>query len=305
MKNILVPVDFSEVSEAAARFAVDLAQQQGASVTFLNSAEINLFTDYHFALYSEKKVMETEAFSSIKLQMDRMVQEFKVAGVALSGKVSPFSLMEAIREEIDEKDVDLLVVGTNGSSGLEEFFIGSNTEKIVRQVKCPVISVPQTTSIDSIKKILVPLDLREIRDSFLQQVRFLQTMFDCRLEFIWVKTPHNVENEERVAEEMHALFENYGLVNYSFFIVRNVFPSDGIFMEVEDAKADMVAMATHARRGISHWLSGSLTEDTVNHVLVPVWSFKIDKNEKVLKLNAVTQAKGVPEYRKIDPIVIL
>ena len=46
----------------------------------------------------------------------------------------------------------------------------------------------------------------------------------------------------------------------------------------------MVAMATHARRGILHWLSGSMTEDTVNHLDVPVWTFKLDKSEEVIKL---------------------
>lgn len=305
MKNILVPVDFSQVSEAAARFAVDLAKENNASVTFLNSAEINYFADYHFPVYSNSKLMVTEVVESIQRQMDRMVEDFKVEGVEIEGKVSPLTLMESIKDEIKESDIDLCVVGTTGCSGIEEFFVGSNTEKIVRQVGCPVISVPQTSSIDAIKKILVPIDLREIRTSFLKEVRLLQKMFNCQLQFVWVKTPHNIENEDAVADELGRIFESFGIDNYSFFIVRSVFPSDGIFMEVDDSNADMVAMATHARRGISHWLSGSLTEDTVNHVEVPVWSFKIDRSEKPLKLDAISAASGIPEYRKIEPMVIL
>jgi len=305
MKNILVPVDFSKVSEAAARFAIDLAKENNAAVTFLNSAEINYFADYHFPVYSNAKLMVTEVVESIQRQMDRMVKDFETEGVEIKGKVSPLTLMEYIKDEIKENEIDLCVVGTTGSTGLDEFFIGSNTEKIVRQVSCPVISVPKATETDAIKKILVPIDLREIRTSFLKQVRLLQKMFNCTLEFVWVKTPHNIENEDAVTDELGRVFESVGIDNYSFFIVRSVFPADGIFMEVDDSEADMVAMATHARRGIAHWLSGSLTEDTVNHVAVPVWSFKIDRSEKPLNLDAISKASGIPEYRKIEPMVIL
>lgn len=305
MKNILVPVDFSEVSEAAARFAIDLAKESNATVTFLNSAEINYFADYHFPVYSNAKLMVTEVVESIQRQMDRMVKEHEVDGVSIKGKVSPLTLMQSIKDEIKESKIDLCVVGTTGCTGMDEFFVGSNTEKIVRQVSCPVISIPGSYQIDAIKKILVPIDLREVRASFLKEVRLLQKMFNCQLEFVWVKTPHNIENEDKVAEELGRIFESIGIDNYSFFIVRSVFPADGIFMEVDDSDADMVAMATHARRGISHWLSGSLTEDTVNHVKVPVWSFKIDRTEKPLKLQAVSKASGMPEYRRIEPMVIL
>ncbi|MBC6427260.1 MAG: universal stress protein [Ekhidna sp.] len=309
MKNILVPVDFSKVSEAAAWFAIKLAKENNASVKFLNSAEISSVyhysADYHFPVDSNAKLMIKEVMESIEHQMDRMVKEFDVEDVKVTGKVSPLGLLDSIKDEINESDIDLCVVGTTGSTGLEEFFIGSNTERIVRHVSCPVISIPQSISTDQIKKILVPLDLREIRSSFLKEVRILRKMFDCKLEFVWVKTPHNIENEDAVADELKGIFERFEIDNYSFFIVRSVFPSDGIFMEVENSKADMVAMATHARRGIAHWLSGSLTEDTVNHVHIPVWSFRINRPEKVIQLKAISKAGGTPEYRKIKPMTIL
>ena len=99
------------------------------------------------------------------------------------------------------------------------------------------------------------------------------------------------------------MFKTHGIENYNFFVVNNIFPTDGIFVEADESKADMVAMATHARRGISHWLSGSMTEDTVNHLDIPVWSFRIDKSEKVIKLDSVTKAKGKPLYKKLDVVL--
>jgi len=300
MKKILVPVDFYEVSEAAVHFAVDLAKKKNAAVRLLNSAKIDYFNDYQYPAFTNTKKLYEEVLDSMNQRMERMVKEFENDQVEVTGKVSELGLIIAIKDEIADEGVDLCVVGTTGCSGLEEVFIGSNTERIVRQVPCPVISVPHTVAIDSIKKVMIPIDLREIRESFLKKVASLQEMLDCQLEFVWVKTPHNIENEEKVGTELKAIFERNGLENYKLFIVKSVFPSDGILMEAEDSKSDMIAMATHARRGIAHWLSGSLTEDTVNHVQVPVWSFKIDKAEKPLRLDAVTKAEGMPDYQKIE-----
>ena len=147
---------------------------------------------------------------------------------------------------------------------------------------------------------MIPLDIREIKDSFLDKVAALQEQFKARIEFLWVKTPHNIENEEMVTEELTSHIKKHEITNFEFTIVKNVFPSDGILWHADDTNADMIAMATHARRGISHWLSGSLTEDTVNHIKVPVWSFKMEKKEKSISLNSVKNAHGKPEYKKIE-----
>ncbi|MEM0940090.1 MAG: universal stress protein [Bacteroidota bacterium] len=301
MKKILVPVDFSEVSEAAAQFAVDLAKENHADVILLNSARIDYFSDYQYPTFIKTKSLIEEVLDSMEQRMNRLVEEFENKKINVSGKVSHLGLLGAIKEEIKKEEIDLCVMGTSGCSGLEELFIGSNTERVVRYVTCPVISIPHSVDIKKIKKLLIPIDLREIRASFLNKVAALQEMFDSEIEFIWVKTPHNIENSEKVAAELHRIFENHGIVNYNFFIVKSVFPTDGIFMEVDESGVDMVAMATHARRGISHWLSGSMTEDTINHVEVPVWSFKIDNSEKVLKLDSVFQTTG-GEYGKMEPL---
>ena len=71
-----------------------------------------------------------------------------------------------------------------------------------------------------------------------------------------------------------------------------MFPTDGIFEQAKSLGADMIAMATHSRRGISHWLNGSITEDTINHVHVPVWTFKLEKSNEKIELLSIEEAKG-------------
>ncbi len=299
MKKILVPVDFSEVSGFAAEFALQLAEKYDAEITFLNSVHFDYLTDYQFTSFISTKTLMDEVYDAMRVKMGEFVRKFETKR-RINTKISDTSLVQSIKDMVDHEHYDLVVIGTKGSSGLEEALIGSNTEKIVRHASCPVISIPGVVDATKVKRILVPVDIREIKASFLNQVASLQEQFDAKLEFLWVKTPHNIENEERVSRELGRVIEEHGISNFEFSTVRDVFPSDGIFWHADDTNAHMIAMPTHARRGISHWLSGSLTEDTVNHTDIPVWSFKMDKKEKSLSLRSIKEAYGKPEYKKIE-----
>ncbi|NQZ77942.1 MAG: universal stress protein, partial [Ekhidna sp.] len=183
-------------------------------------------------------------------------------------------------------------------------FIGSNAEKIVRSAPCPVIAVPKAAKLRKVKRIMVPIDLKQIKKSFLAEVSKLQAKFDATVDFLWVKTPHNIENEERVIEELTEILAANGMANATLTVERSVFPSDAILWHADDIEADIIVMPTHARRGLSHWFSGSLTEDTVNHVNIPVWTFKLDKGEASVELESVRDAHGKPEYKKIELLTV-
>lgn len=299
MKKILVPVDFSEVSGFATSFAIQLAEKNDAQITLLNSVHFDYFSDYQFTAFNSATSLMDDVRDAMEMKIKEYVKRFDTR-LKIKTLIHESSLINSVKELINEKGYDLVVIGTQGSSGLEEALIGSNTEKVVRHAQCPVISVPCSIDISGVKRILIPLDIREIKSSFFKQVASLQKQFDATLEFLWVKTPHNIENEEKVNIEFSQLIEQYGISNFEFTVVRNVFPSDGILWHADDTNADMIAMQTHARRGIAHWLSGSLTEDTVNHINIPVWSFKMDKKEKSISLNSVKKAQGKPEYKKIE-----
>ncbi|MEP5612282.1 MAG: universal stress protein, partial [Cyclobacteriaceae bacterium] len=208
------------------------------------------------------------------------------------------------KDIVSEENIGLVIIGTNGCSGWTEFLVGSNTERVVRWANCPVISVPTKSNFDSIKRILVPVDLTEIQDEFMVKLSKLQKLFSAHMEFLWVRTPHNIENSEMVIKEFNEVLKKFGFRDSSFTIAKSVFPADGILQQVSDLKADMVAMATHSRRGISHWLSGSLTEDTVNHVQVPVWTFKLDKDAKNIELSSFKDTHGKAEYQKIELLAV-
>lgn len=288
MKKIIVPVDFSSVSKNAFSFAIEVAKKYQSSITLVHS----IHSDFSVAML-EAQIITQPLVERIKAEtqkkLDELIDEFKDEQISVDSRISRAGLTPFIKGLVEKDNYDLVVMGTTGCSGLAEILIGSNTEKVVRSVKCPVISVPDV-AFREINEILIPVHLEEIRSSFLKEIASIQKVFDCHLAFVWVKTPHNIENEEKVREEFREIIKMFGIKNYTFKIVNNIFPSDGIFLEAEESDADMVAMPTHARKGIAHFFSGSLTEDSINHIKLPVLSFKIDKNEEPIELGAVRKA---------------
>ena len=303
MKKLLVPVDFSEVSRYAARLAVDLAERSSAEIILLHSIHFNYFTDFPHAPGMNLQTTINELKESVEENMKTFIEDLNTTA-SIESKISGIHLVDAVRDCVEEDNIGLVILGTKGCSGWSELLVGSNTERIVRWVDCPVISVPCEASFDSVNKILIPIDLREIQDDFMDSLLKLQKLFDASLEFLWVKTPHNIENDERVMEEFSQLVKKYGFRKSTFVIRNYVFPSDGILDEAKSLGADMIAMATHARRGISHWLSGSITEDTVNHIDVPVWTFKLNKKAELVELDSFKAAKGTPEYKKLETLTV-
>ncbi|MEP1093809.1 MAG: universal stress protein [Cyclobacteriaceae bacterium] len=283
MKRILVPIDFSAVSRSAAKFAIELAEESGSEVLLLYSSHIDYYNEFTYTTTLNMQPAIDEVEKSVKERMGNFQRGLSTHS-KLRVEVSGLHLIEAIKETVAHEQVGLIVMGTHGSTGLSELFVGSNTERIVRLIGCPVISVPSAVSFRDIKKILVPVDLREIQDEFLKKLVVLQQLFSASLEFMWVQTPHNIENEESLKKEFQALINTYGFDKTTFSIERNVFPDQGILEHANSNGANMIAMATHSRKGISHLLSGSLAENTVNHIGVPVWTFKLDKKAKNIEL---------------------
>jgi nucleotide-binding universal stress UspA family protein len=286
MKKLLVPTDFSETSEYAIGFAVQLARKCQYRIILLHTLDFPIVYDSFYMDGVSLRAFTKEISENASVKLDNLLRKHRADGLKIETRTHEGSLVDGVTHLVENEGIDLIVMGTRGATGIKELLVGSNTEKIVRLANCPVISVPQATDVSTVRRIVVPIDLREIQATFLKEVSVLQQLFSASVEFVWVKTPHYVENLELVAEEVNNLLGEYDIASSSFTIIKDVFPDEGIRKYAENTKADMLAMATHARRGIAHFFSGSLTEDVLNHSSVPVWTFRLDKDEKPINLEA-------------------
>lgn len=281
MKHIIVPTDFSEEAKNALTFASELAQKEGAEITVLhvvNTTQV-FHPTYIDPVLTSRLIDDLRA--NAENTLDRWREEF-APGVNIEACVEGFSLSDAINHLLDRKPADLIVMGTKGASGLQEFFIGSNTEKVVRFSNVPVLTVPTDCSPSDIKTIMIPVQLDKVPVRFLEEVKLLKQVFDAKLKFVWVKSPHDIgafdQLQRQFADYLSAYFDED---EYELFTRRDFLPEEAIVSFAQHSGVDLVTMATSQRKGIAHLWMGSTTENVVNHAAIPVLAFPF-KSEDIL-----------------------
>lgn len=145
IRNILVPVDFSECSREALRQAGDLAKRLGAQLTLLHVWEIPPYIPPEAMVGVPGQTAQTlsrTAHAHAEQQMRAFVDEAKTAGMPVDAELlETGDPARTIVEVAERGGHDLIVIGTHGRTGFSHLLMGSVAEKVVRRAPCPVLSV--------------------------------------------------------------------------------------------------------------------------------------------------------------------
>jgi universal stress protein A len=143
-KNILVPTDFSEYSEAALKKAIDIAEQYKAKIYLLHVIDEQIrqcAVDYCIGA----EVVERLEAESIKASNEKLWKEVATIGetkkLEIVFDVKNGNPSEVILSEQQEKGIDLVVIASHGKTGLLKQLMGSVADKVVKGAKCPVVVV--------------------------------------------------------------------------------------------------------------------------------------------------------------------
>lgn len=272
MKKILVPCDFSQASIEALKFAAHIAVADKAQIMLINAIELPSLHESSFALAFEQDFMKDQRTSALK-KLNKLAERWVKGLVKTTSDVQFGSLIGVIERTIESSGADIIVMGTHGASGIKEYTIGSNAEKVVRRSTVPVIVVRKATK--NIKNIVFPVRPEGDLEDITMRVKALQELFNARLHVLYVNTPGLFHRDSDIKPKLEALAKRYMLKNYTLNIFNDIGEAEGIIDFTSDLKDSIVAMRTHGRRGLSHLAAASVAEDVVNHIESPVWTFKI------------------------------
>ena len=139
MKTILVAVDFSDSSEAALAYAVELAKSLGARVVVMHSYELPVYGFPDGALVASVEIA-TRIMQGAQVGLDGMVERYK-REMQVDTIVRQGVPWEEVHAVADEVDADMIVIGTHGRKGIARALLGSVAEKILRTSRRPVVAI--------------------------------------------------------------------------------------------------------------------------------------------------------------------
>jgi nucleotide-binding universal stress UspA family protein len=142
LHRILVPTDFSKSSQNALSYALALAEKFGAEVHLLHVvADLALFIP-EAVMPAPPMVPPVEQFAAAAREaLERAIKGLQKPGIVIHPEVVEGVPYEEVLRFARERNVDLIVIGTHGHTGLAHIFLGSIAEKVVRRAPCPVLTV--------------------------------------------------------------------------------------------------------------------------------------------------------------------
>lgn len=277
MKKILVPVDFSTPSENALKVAAELAKKNDSEILVLHVIELaeSLFGAEQFNVNDEQIIFFMKLAHK---RFDKFLDKDFLKDITVTSNVEPGSAALAIRETVEKNDIDMIVMGSSGVSGLEEIVIGSNTEKVVRYSDVPVLVVKNEIKSIAIKNTVFAsnFDLENL-EPYKKAKKFADS-FDAKMNMLYINLPGNQfsstpEIHEQMREFLNKVEMPLNKENIEIFNDYSI--QEGVINGSKKLEADLIIIPTHGRKGLSHFFNGSIGEDVVNHSDLPVLTLKI------------------------------
>ena len=278
MKRILVPIDFSEHAGFALEVAAILANRHNAEIIVLHMLGLS---EAYLTKDESQEAAEAHYYMKLaKKRFNEFLDKPYLKDVPISEMVQNYRIFSEINEVAKEHNVDLIVMGSHGSGGLSELFVGSNTEKVVRSSKVPVLVVKVRRAGFNPKMVVFATDFSSDSVSAYKNLRAITTAWNAKITMVYVNLPNerfksSKEKREAVDRFFDAAHGGQVPDDTEVEFVSDYTIENGIYYLADQIKADAIAIATHGRSGLMHFFKGSVSEDLANHANLPVLTCKI------------------------------
>jgi nucleotide-binding universal stress UspA family protein len=182
---------------------------------------------------------------------------------------------EGIRDFVKKINANLIVMGSKGVSDFEEMIIGSNTEKVVRTSTIPVIVVKADSKKFKFKKLVFASNYDdENKVAFVDFLNFAK-QFKTEIHLLKINTASSFENSFITKEKIKNFIKDFDMPKNKIHIHNDESVVKGITNFAKEIEADLIALNTHGRSGLSSLFNSSIAKSVSKSVLRPVITFKI------------------------------
>ncbi|MFD2203145.1 universal stress protein [Shivajiella indica] len=266
--KILVPTDFSENANNALEFAKKIAHRENASITLLYS----FYAVYDFAAQATEIIGQIE--QEAKRELKKAAESGKAEGLDFNYKILQGTVATTVTSFAYKEDYDLIVMGTQGASGIKKTLIGSNTGHVIKESSVPVLAVPEKASLKHVKKISVALQLEKEEEKYFKKLFRITEQLNLPYEFFHVQSADNFEkNVEFKGLEVY-IKEKYPKFNSNFLITKADDTNKGMQSYLEKNKDVVLVMFYKHKTFFENLLNKSHSVEMAYHTHVPLLVIK-------------------------------
>jgi nucleotide-binding universal stress UspA family protein len=266
--KILVPTDFSENANNALEFAKKIAKNKNASITLLYA----FYAVYDFASQATEIIGQIE--KDAKRELKKTAEKGREEGLKFDYKIIQGTVSTAVTSIAQREDYDLIVMGTQGASGIKKALIGSNTGHVIKESKIPVLAIPFNSDWSKENKISVALQLENEEDNYFKKLFSLTQDLNLPYEFFHVKTESNFEKEIEFKGLEVYLKEKYTDREMSFTTLDSKEVNKGIEQYLDKNPGAMLVMFYKNKTFFEYIFNKSTSLEMAYHTHVPLLVIK-------------------------------
>lgn len=278
MKKILVPTDFSKNALKAVTYASEIAQKSGASIFLLHVIEPDInMVKMGGDSYRDEKVKEN--LGQLNLYQKSVTDIYP--GIKVEVRLAWGATIDSILDFAEEEEIDLIVMGTTGASGLKEFFMGSVTAGTIGKTNIPVLTVPVSYEIEEPDAILLATNQFEKNINILEKIISISKLFSMVIHVVVFKDIDGekyadlIYNEEQLNDYLHFLRETFPDIIFKGEILEGTDFEITIDRYSNKNEVDIIAMITYPKNFLERLLKKSVTKKMAFHSTIPLLAIPV------------------------------
>ena len=274
MKTILLPTDFSENSWNAISYALHFFEKFTCNFYLLHVSKLIHASDGDMPYVPTQEIIDELYLKPARQKLQQVLK--RISKQFPEQKNHNFYILtdynffiESIRRHVDEKKVDMIIMGTKGASGLQKFIIGSNAGDVITKVHCATLVVPENAKFTKLNEIAFPTDytltynlqtlspISEVLEAYNSAIRILHIS----------KKDINLNVEQRKNKEL--LEDYFSNQTHSFHFLTNKKVEDAVQLFVESSKINMITMVAKNLNYFQQILFHTKIEEISYHTDIP------------------------------------
>lgn len=278
MKQILFPTDFSEAANTAFIYALRFADSFNAQLVILHVYDLPIvetpsMPETTAEIFDIVEMNQFESFRDELPKLHRIAESRNLGHVQMRNMLLYGDLVYNINKVCTDENIDMVVMGTNGASGLKETFLGSTTASVIANVKVPVLGIPAEAEYHPIKSIAFTTQYKDKDNDSLKRALDIADKFGARIQCIYIKNPDDPSDLEELINEWKAYYRGR---NIDFFNIAGDHIEQTLLDFIESQQVNLLVMRAHKRGFFESLFHRSLTKKMAYHSKVPLLVYHED-----------------------------
>lgn len=257
--RVLLPTDFSKTAHRSLEYINELFGNQELEICLLHT----------YGNPDSTTGILINVVEILKADTEKMMQEYlekctdNYPNIRFSSLVIQGDLVQQVNSLCHTNNYDYVVTGTNGATGLEEVFIGSNTSSLISRGDFPLIAVPKNTLLNPPQKITIALDLKPIDQNVIEELKKLQNIAELPLELITVS--ENSSKQEEIIETYNLTFPNAEIK-----VIENDNIEQGLNQHLSENRNSLLVIINRKRTFFKRLFHKSISKKLSMHFDIPM-----------------------------------